>query len=221
MAAGYGKNWDPAEHYKDGSVAGDYDRQRFASVAGRAFNFLEKRLIRQAFADLPRDSAIIDVPCGTGRLAEVLLDSGFAVTGIDIAAPMLEVAQRRLQRFGDRFQHWVADARQLAGSGIRADAALCARVLMHFPLPEQIEFLRNVAAVTERRVVFTQSLDTRYHRVRRSAKRFLRHQNPAVYPVSPTDLRTLIEAAGLKEIRRSLLLPGISEAVIVVTEPTR
>ncbi len=219
MVMDYGKKWNPAEHYKRDEVAENYDRQRFSGLAGRTFNFLEKRLIRRAFDDLPRSTTlVVDVPCGTGRLAEVLLDMGFRVTGIDIALPMLEVARRRLGRFGDRFNICVADARELVVAR-KFEAALCARVLMHFPMAEQLLLIRAVTAATTRRVVFTQGLDTAYHRLRRRLKQVLRHEAPAVYPLTSKDLRTLIEAAGLREIRRYSLLPMISEEVIVVCEP--
>ena len=221
MASGYGKSWNSADHYKDARVARDYDRERFSSLAGRVYNLLEKRLVRLTFEGLPKNTTIVDVPCGTGRLAEVLLDSGYSVTGIDISAPMLEIARQRVQHHGDRFQTHVIDARILAGTGLQFDCALCARVLMHLPLPEQIEFLRNVAAVTRRRVVFTQSLDTPYHRFRRHLKRLLGHQAPAVTPSRLRSCEHLVVAAGLIEVRRCMLLPLISEAIVIVAEPTR
>ena len=162
-------------------------------------------------------STVADVPCGTGRLAEVLLEEGFTVVGFDISNSMLGVARSRLRRFG-RFQTQQQDATTLGQSGLQFEAALCARVLMHFPLAEQIEFLRNVAAVTRRRVVFTQGLDTPYHRLRRMLKRVLGHQKPAVYSLTPKQVTELISSAGLREIARYPVLPGISEALVFVTE---
>src|SRR6185437_15670305 len=128
MTATYGKNWNPADHYKDDTIARGYARKRFRGLSGRLFNALEKRLIRRAFAGLAPDSVIGDVPCGTGRLAEVLLDSGFSVVGIDISPHMLAAARDRLSRFGERFRDATSDAKALAGTGHRFDAALCARV---------------------------------------------------------------------------------------------
>ncbi len=40
--------------------------------------------------------AVLDVCCGTGRLAVELVLRGYAVTGVDSSATMLEVARRRL-----------------------------------------------------------------------------------------------------------------------------
>jgi SAM-dependent methyltransferase len=44
--------------------------------------------------DLPTPAHLLDVPCGGGRLALELLARGHRVTGVDIAAPLLEDARR-------------------------------------------------------------------------------------------------------------------------------
>ncbi len=212
------RTWNPVNYYKNRDVAEDYDASRFSSLAGRLFNALEKRTIRKGFAGLPVGALIGDVPCGTGRLAEPLLREGYKVIGVDVSAEMLAVAVRRLGGFGDRFRTEVHDARLLPESGLRFDGALCARVLMHFPLAEQIRFLRAVRAVTARRVVFTQGLDTPYHRLRRWLKTRLGHQRPADYPLRPEEVVQLIQAAGLREVARYKVFPLVSESVVFVTE---
>ncbi|MBY0431792.1 MAG: class I SAM-dependent methyltransferase, partial [Rhodospirillales bacterium] len=176
QSLGYGKNWDPVTHYQDPAIAQSYDDQRFNSLVGRAYNAIERRNLLSAFKPLPPLSTIIDLPCGTGRLARWLLQAGYRVEGIDISPQMLEVASQRLGAYGDRFHTRIGDARTIAGDGLKASGALCARVLMHFPLPEQIAFLRGVSTLTEGPVVFTHSLDTPYQRLRRRLKRALGHK---------------------------------------------
>src|SRR5690348_3715703 len=78
-------DWDPVGHYQDVEVAERYDCERFSRWTGRIFNALEKRAVRKAFRGVPRSAVVVDVPCGTGRLAEVLLDEGFEVVGVDIS----------------------------------------------------------------------------------------------------------------------------------------
>lgn len=212
-------DWDPAKHYQDVAVAERYDRERFSGLPGRVFNALERRLIHRAFQPIPRALRVLDLPCGTGRLAEKLLEDGFSVEGVDISAPMLEVARRKLQRFGTRFQTRVGDVHRLASENPKSyDVALCARVLMHFPLDQQIEFLGSVAKLTRGTVVFSQSLSTPYQRMRRKFKRLLGHQAPANYPITTRELKLLLEGAGLREVRRYRLSPLISEAALIVTE---
>jgi SAM-dependent methyltransferase len=47
--------------------------------------------------------SVLDVGCGSGRVAEQVLDAGAATyVGIDLAGEMLGLARTRLARFGDR-----------------------------------------------------------------------------------------------------------------------
>ena len=211
-------SWNPVNHYQDETVAAKYDESRFSSLAGRAFAALERRLVARAFAGLAPGALVLDLPCGTGRLAELLLSEGYRVVGADISPAMLRVAKERLLPFGDRFTTIVVDARRLDGKGPRYDGALCARVLMHFPLAEQVEFLAGVARATNGPVVFTQSIDSPYQRFRRFIKGLLRHRQPARYPLTERDLAALLAGAGLKLRKRYRLLPVVSEAMIVVAE---
>jgi 2-polyprenyl-3-methyl-5-hydroxy-6-metoxy-1,4-benzoquinol methylase len=213
-------NWDPTTHYKDRAVAERYDRERFTSPSGRAFNWLEKFSLRRACRDVPRAARFVDVPCGTGRLAQVLLDEGFQVTGVDVSAAMLDVAKRKLSGYGDRFEAKVANVVDLAEAEPKQfDVALCARVLMHFPLAEQIAFLRSVARLARTQVIFNQSLSSPYHRFRRRLKRLIGNQPPAAFPITEKELASLLEGARLREVRRVRPLPLVSEAIYVVAEP--
>ena len=212
-------DWDANAHYQDLRVATDYDAQRFTSLAGRVFNDLERRLIVRAFAAIRAGGRIADVPCGTGRLAEPLLAAGYRVHGMDISQQMLDVAARRLSRFGDAFTTEVANAKELLPSSTPFDGALCARVLMHFALDEQIEFLRGVAQLTHGIVVINHSFSSPYQRFRRGAKRALRHQAPARHPVSNGEISRLLSGAGLRELKRYRLNPMVSEAVYIVAAP--
>lgn len=213
-------DWNPDEHYKSHKVAVEYDRKRFSSPAGRVFNYLEQRAITRCFASLPRGSTIADAPCGTGRLAEPLLTAGFRVRGLDISEEMLGIARTRLQRFRDRFTCEIADIKKARSSVPPSDAALCARVLMHFPLEQQIEFLTGVASLSPSLVVINHSFDSRYQRFRRRVKHWLGHQASAGHPVSNADIKRLLERSGLHEVARHRLISPISEAIYIVARKT-
>jgi len=211
--------WDPTTHYKDVAVAERYDRERFSRLTGRIFDRLEKRALRRAFAGVPRSSLVLDLPCGTGRLAETLLEQGFRVVGVDISPAMLAVASRKLQRFDDRFDTLVSDVHDLARTSSGAyDVALCARVLMHFPLPEQTAFLASVARLAKRTVVFSQSISTPWQRLRRGVKRLIGNPPPARWPISERELLALLTGAGLREVRRVRVASLVSEGMFVVAE---
>jgi 2-polyprenyl-3-methyl-5-hydroxy-6-metoxy-1,4-benzoquinol methylase len=212
-------NWNPDEHYKNRQVADEYDRRRFSSAAGRVFNYLEKRAVTRCFASVSKDSTIVDAPCGTGRLAEPLLVAGYRVRGLDISDEMLDVAGQRLFRFGDRFTSEVRDVKTTRPAEPQFDAALCARVLMHFPLDQQIEFLSGVAALSRATVVINHSLDSGYQRLRRRLKHWLGHQPSVNHPVSNAQIKQLLQKSGLREVSRHRLVSLVSEAVYIVAEP--
>jgi 2-polyprenyl-3-methyl-5-hydroxy-6-metoxy-1,4-benzoquinol methylase len=209
-------DWDANEHYKEQSVAVGYDAARFSSIPGRVFNTWEQRVIAKCFASVPKGATVVDMPCGTGRLAEPLLTLGFRVHGMDISAEMLAVAKQRLKRFGDRFTSEVADAQKIQQNRVEYDGALCARVLMHFPLEQQIEFLTGVGRLSKGVVVINHSFDSPYQRFRRGIKRMLGHQASARSPISNADIKKLLAGAGLREVKRYRLWSLISEAVYIV-----
>jgi SAM-dependent methyltransferase len=49
------------------------------------------------------DPTVLDVGCGSGRIGEGALEAGASrYVGVDFSAPMLDLARRRLDRFGER-----------------------------------------------------------------------------------------------------------------------
>ena len=65
--------------------------------------------------DSPR---VLDVGCGSGRIAELVLEAGAAhYVGIDFAEEMLALAQARLGRFGERVELIDTDFMQAAPDG--------------------------------------------------------------------------------------------------------
>ncbi len=212
------RNWDANQHYKNEKVAKEYDAVRFSSLAGRVFNNWERSIIKRCFRDLPRETVVLDLPCGTGRLADALLESGLRVHGADVSSEMLDVAKARLTAYGERFTTEVMDAFKQTGAKPRFEATLCARVLMHFPLETQIGFLRGVASNTRSTVVLNHCLNSPYQRFRRWVKKLLGHQESAGYPVTYDEISRLLAESGLSEVTRYRMNALISEAVYVVAK---
>lgn len=207
------------DRYKVQAVAKNYDQRRFGSLAGKLFHHLECSAIRRVFADLPGGTVVGDIPVGTGRLAEVLLARGLSVTGIDVSPAMLDIARERLRPFGSGFTAILGDLAQASVEAPKFDAVLSARFLVHFPFVEQVERLKQLARLSKGRVVFTQAIDTSYHRFRLRITSVLRSRASASYPLTPRQLAELLDRAGLRELRRYYVLPLLSQAVVVVAVP--
>lgn len=207
---------DAQERYKSVQVAENYDRVRFGHLRGRLYVALEKRALKRAFRHVHPGSTVVDLPCGTGRLAKFLLNWGYSVVGMDISPAMLHAAQERLAGYGDLFSTQVSNVFELGDEERQFDAALCARVLMHFPVAKQAEFLRGVASLTDGPIIFSQSFVTRYEGARQLVKRLLRVPGGARYPLTPDGLRTVLSAANLRLERKYWVAPPLSSAALFV-----
>jgi SAM-dependent methyltransferase len=76
----------------------------------------DDRLVRRLL-DLPAGAAVLDVPCGDGRLTVRLAAAGLAATGIDLAEGELALARQAAARAGVRAQFVAGDLRALPDVG--------------------------------------------------------------------------------------------------------
>ena len=210
--------WNPVEHYKNDIVANKYDEVRFSSLSGQIFNYLEKKIIKKCFQDLSPNTTVLDLPCGTGRLAEAILELGLKVHGADVSSEMLEVAKNKLKSFGNRFDTEILNAFKMTKHNPQYEEAICTRVLMNFPLNEQIVFLRGVTSVVRKRIVINHSLNSPYQRFRRSIKKLLGHPKSVNFPINNTEIKQLLSDVGFVEIKRIRMNALISEAIYIIAE---
>ncbi len=118
--------WDPREFYANGE-------REIAEVLA----YLERLGLA-----IPR-SAAFDFGCGVGRLTQALGDHFDRVTGVDIAASMVEKAQE-MNRHGERVDYRVNDVDHL---GQLADASFdfiySSITLQHVPPPANSNYVRE------------------------------------------------------------------------------
>jgi 2-polyprenyl-6-hydroxyphenyl methylase / 3-demethylubiquinone-9 3-methyltransferase len=132
--AGAAANADPAELARFDSAAA-----HFWDPAGefRPLHLLNPLRAGFIAARVPlAGSRVLDVGCGGGLLAEALARAGAAVTAIDLAPGMIEVARLHAAESALRIDYRVAAAEELARSAPQAfDAVTCMELLEHVPDP--------------------------------------------------------------------------------------
>ena len=99
-----------------------------------------------AFAELRDGERILDVGCGTGSLASVILSvtTSSTIDGVDLAAPYIEYAARTHR--DPRLHFQVGDARSLPFASCSFDRVLSLLVLHFVPRPlEAVAEMRRVA----------------------------------------------------------------------------
>lgn len=66
---------------------------------------------------------VLDIACGTGTMTQMLSREGLQMTGVDISAPMIEVARKKAAKSRRPVHYFVADASEM-DLGLKFDAAL-------------------------------------------------------------------------------------------------
>jgi len=89
---------------------------------------------------------VLEVGCGRGVGSETLLALGAAqVIGFDFDPAMVELARRRIARFGDRAAVFVGDAAAIAAADATFDCVVDYGILHH--VPDWPQALREIARV--------------------------------------------------------------------------
>jgi ubiquinone/menaquinone biosynthesis C-methylase UbiE len=211
-------SFDPTKHYQDPEVAEQYDTERFASLSGRVFQWAERRALQRILMSLPDNARVLDAPCGTGRLSDLLIGRGWKTIACDVSAEMLAVAKRRCTRWTDSIRFARMDFLEMGLADRAVTAVFTIRFLVHIAPEDRLRMLREFRRVTERWVVMSMSLSTPWHRLRRRIKQWLGHPKPVRHPVTNRALADELRQAGLREVRRVWTFPVLSEEVLVVCE---
>lgn len=98
--------------------------------------FIRRQLLasfgRESRALRPFDGLrLIDIGCGGGLVAEPMTRLGFAVTGIDAAAPAIEIARAHAEASGLAIDYRAASIEEIATAGERFDVALALEIVEH------------------------------------------------------------------------------------------
>jgi ubiquinone/menaquinone biosynthesis C-methylase UbiE len=106
-------------------LAGRYDR-RWLRARWPRNQQVKAAVIRAALGNALAVGPAVEVGCGTAQIAEQLLtaEPQLEYVGLDLSASMLQVARRRLERFGGRAELREVDGRWVSSAaGMRRHSA--------------------------------------------------------------------------------------------------
>lgn len=178
----------------------------------------ERRALEQLISQIPSQSLVLDLPCGTGRVTRLILQAGHAVLGGDSAPAMLAEAERQLQPEFPQARFQVISAAETGLPDQSVDAVVCNRLLHHFAEPDvRIGVLREFARVSRGPVIVSFSntfgADVMWQKlIRRLQGRELRHY----FPISMRQFQAEFSAAGLRVTGTRAVMWGLSRMWYVV-----
>lgn len=116
--------------YQKSEVVSHYDDWRFGGPGGAYVNERELQAVTDLLATMGKNVAILDLPCGTGRLSERLLSVGYwNITCADYSPEMIRIASGRLPSLTFSRE----DALGTTFPSASYDAVVCLRFSFHTP----------------------------------------------------------------------------------------
>jgi SAM-dependent methyltransferase len=202
-------------HYQDRAFArrylGAYEGPiRLRTLAAWIIATLERRCVARALRECqPPPAVVLDMPCGTGKLAKVLTTMETRVVGADLSMAMMELARGAYP--ASRFRGFVCgNAEQLPFRTAAFDTVVCLR-FMHLVRPAtRREIIKELARVTSRRVIVSFGVGTPFQLLRLKVRHAIFRGTSTPYPARVADLRIEVEEAGLRITRWRRILPILS-----------
>ncbi len=213
------KKHDVKRAYLSNAVAKNYDKKRFGHLIGNVIDKLERAAVIRAlrFCRAGKDDVICDIACGTGRICETLVESGFTVVGIDYSFQMLREAKRKTLVFENADGLVAMDACALAFKNKSFDFAVSMRFFSHIPKENRVRILKEISRVSKRNIIITYYSLYSVHTIYRFI-RFMVTGKFYGYTVTKRNLEEEVESVGLKIKRIMPMLRFIHQGWTVIME---
>ena len=209
------------EGWKSESVAREYDAKRFSSLAGRLYNKREQQAISELLDLASRQEkieTILDLPCGTGRISELLVRRGHDVTCADISQEMLDVARERLASYTPGpSEYAIMDIYNIDRPDNSFDCVTCIRLFQHLTSDERARALRELGRVSRRYVIVNVMYTSFYYGILRGIRKVLGRYAPR-YTSSRKEIQRETAAASLRVVRSIFPQPGYQGNLVLLLE---
>ncbi len=201
--------------FRDPRHAGIYDETRFSGLGRALNNWIWLRAVRRCLEDVRPQGIVLDLPCGTGRLAALFRTMGVRAVGVDLSLAML--ARSRSKGEGALVE---ADAERLPLKDGAVDGVVSLRFLHHPRGDARARILGEMLRVARRFAI----LDVRYHNRARTALRRARRLiglsgSHKAYP-RLVEIRAELASGGFR-VQRIVFLPRLSSdnCLVVAIKP--
>ena len=199
--------------------AKEYHRHLTREISWARFvTWREKKCVEKAFGscEIDKDDIIIDLPCGTGILADEVIAAGGAVIAADISVAMMEIAGEHYS--ATQFKGFMnADITHIP---LRQESIACAIVigLMHRVPPEvRVAALNELSRITFRYIVVSFSVDTFLQKIKKRLLRWLFSEKIlAPSPERFSEICAIVDASGMQVSGVFRPMPFFSSEIILL-----
>ena len=211
--------------YRDDSIANVYEQRRFQSWQGRFAGMLETQRMVSGLKRLgvEKGAIVLDVPAGTGRLTNCVVQEGYRAVGIDVSSAMLRqgFSLHDLDAQPSFVGALAGDIENLPLADESVDAVLSLRLMGHLPLATKERALREILRVSRVGAVVMFARRTPFLRLKRTATWWLGTRPRAAHWFDETDaeIRALVDRIGGEIVDHEDLLGPLAESRAYAMRP--
>ena len=200
--------------YRNNASVNAYDH-RFSGLRGKLNNSRVLRTLRKAYGEPNSRNAVIDVPCGTGRLQRMLHSLAPSISiQADISLEMLQTARKKDELSGGCNHYIQCDVTSLPFRDKVFQAAFNVRFMQHLEPSDRIATLKELKRVSDKLIVCYYHKYT-FKTISRTLRRWLGLYHKVLKKASRTDLRIESSAAGLEIEKVRSVIPFFSDNWVV------
>lgn len=197
-----------------GKTASEYDKKRFTSWFGKKVNELEKKAI-QRLLDKIKVKKVLDMPCGTGRITQYLLENGYTVSGSDVSSDMVKEAKKKLKGYKKLNCLVVAPGDHLPFKDNEYELVTCIRLMNHLPKESRAKILKELHRVTKYLLV-SNSKRSSIFGIKKYVKIKLGLLDKNWFPAEEWNFAKELKTAGFKITHRTRSLNGVGETYFML-----
>lgn len=139
--------------YQDKKVAEAYFSKRFCDPKGKRQHRATLSALTAALDSMPDVKSVLDMPCGTGRFTDLLLDRGYVYSGADVSFEMLRVLTGDVRKRETTPTLVRCDGERLPFKDGAFDCVVCMRFLNLVPEDVRGRILREMRRVSRKWLV--------------------------------------------------------------------
>ena len=148
------KDYPARKRYQNKAYAAHYDRARYGGILGRIKNWNTLTTIGKALKNIRKGSLVLDVPCGTGRLAPLILQNQYRWLGADIYHEMMEVSREKTASFSNAAGCVRLESEHMPFRSDSIDCVASIRFIYHvLAREERIAILREMGRISREWVI--------------------------------------------------------------------
>ena len=199
-----------AKNYKNEYISG----WSIKSMRSRIIKNLEINSVRRVLHPLLKpNTLVIDIPCGTGKLGNLLSEYNISIIAADVSNEMIALAKDEYDARKTNFMQIDATNINMADGSI--DTTICLRLFQRLDAPTREKILREFYRITNGNLVISYSYSSWWQKIRSLFRNLYDIEKNIFFSPTVVEILKEIQRAGFQTKKKLYINSVISSEIII------